>query len=353
MGHLGNADRAECEGPNAEWFCRRLTEQLTQPKEASAIWKSARDAVKTAGMFYYELKPSLVRAVENNFIHYTTLKPPSGAPTTALIHEMQFGSGEYEMFHGRDTSCGCVGCSARPVEVCVRGSQVPKLARYKLVRGGGAGEGIVDDGGEEEEENFAALHGSKAGDIAAFDVKDAELSQDSTVRRAQDDGQGHVAWLMLLTRAAFPLSRPTRDSRRPGRELPAGTLVCEGHFLEYMHRLPRGKDRADEKQWERVGELPDAANAYYVENKVALLAVDVPGCKLQMPWALVFRRRYDHGEGHCGTDDGSIEKAEPKGSAEQQAVLRPGEHRRDHADPDANLRRRRSTAMKFRVTSFT
>ena len=74
MGHLGNADRAECEGPNAEWFCRRLTEQLTQPKEASAIWKSARDAVKTAGMFYYELKPSLVRAVENNFIHYTTLK---------------------------------------------------------------------------------------------------------------------------------------------------------------------------------------------------------------------------------------------------------------------------------------
>ena len=192
---------------------------------------------------------------------------------------MQFRAGEYETFHGRDTSCGCVGCSARPVEVCVRGSQVPKLARYKLVRGGGASGGIVDDGGEEEEENFAALHGSKAGDIAAFDVKDAELSQDSTVRRAQDDGQGHVAWLMLLMRAAFPLSRPTPDSRRPGRVLPAGTLVCEGHFLEYMHRLPNGKNGEDEDQWERLGELPGTANAYYVEKQVALLAVDVPGCK--------------------------------------------------------------------------
>ena len=54
-----------------------------------------------------------------------------------------------------------MGCSARPVEVCVRGSQVPKLARYKLVRGGGASGGIVDDGGEEEEENFAALHAAR------------------------------------------------------------------------------------------------------------------------------------------------------------------------------------------------
>ena len=89
MGHLGNADRAECEGPNAEWFCRRLTEQLTQPKEASAIWKSARDAVKTAGMFYYELKPSLVRAVEINFIH-------------CVHHAETTGRSAYDGAHSRD-----------------------------------------------------------------------------------------------------------------------------------------------------------------------------------------------------------------------------------------------------------
>jgi hypothetical protein len=72
---------------------------------------------------------------------------------------------------------------------------VPALLQYSLTRAGG---GVV--------ENFAALHGSKAGDIAAFDVKDAELSQDTVARRHNDDDAGHIAWLMLLARPAFPLA---------------------------------------------------------------------------------------------------------------------------------------------------
>jgi hypothetical protein len=140
---------------------------------------------------------------------------------------------------------------------------VPALLQYSLTRAGG---GVV--------ENFAALHGSKAGDIAAFDVKDAELSQDTVARRHNDDDAGHIAWLMLLARPAFPLARATKDSRRPQRTLPAGTLVCEGHFLEYMYNKPRGAS-----EWQREGALPQSANAYYVSKEVAILAVDIPGSK--------------------------------------------------------------------------
>ena len=133
---------------------------------------------------------------------------------------------------------------------------------------------MSDDGGEEDEENFAALHGSKAGDIAAFDVHDAQLTQDTTARRDNDDDGGHIAWLMVLSKPAFPLSRPARDSRREGRLLPAGTLVCEGNFLEYTHVKERGRS-----EWERGGKLPDAANEYYAAAPTALLAVDVPGSR--------------------------------------------------------------------------
>ena len=77
---------------------------------------------------------------------------------------------------------------------------------------------------------------------------------------------------MLLRKPAYPLARPAKDSRRPQRTLPAGTLVCEGHFLEYTHKRTRG-------QWRRTGALPDAPNEYYASKEVAVLAVDVPGSR--------------------------------------------------------------------------
>ena len=272
MGWLGDANKATCETPSAEWFVTKLTESYKKPKGASSVWKSRRDGVTTAAVFFHHLAPSFVEQIEDEFLHYATVKPPSGAPVTSKIQEMRFTAGQYLQFEARDTSCACKGCVARPIPgPCTRASQVPGLRQYTLES---AGPGVSDDGGEEDEENFAALHGSKAGDIAAFDVHDAQLTQDTTARRDNDDDGGHIAWLMVLSKPAFPLSRPARDSRREGRLLPAGTLVCEGNFLEYTHVKKRGRS-----EWERGGKLPDAANEYYAAAPTALLAVDVPGSR--------------------------------------------------------------------------